>query len=151
MASKSTSGEYRAWHRGSPTLLLGRDAAELINARLASRDWWLFVVCERTGIAFAKHIENTYFAGEANKDFELVVAPALEEGFGIVAFLLAKKSRLPYERLRGELSNAAAAPDGGERVHDQDILFLHPESHVAAALADFVQDYLSPRARLEAN
>jgi hypothetical protein len=76
------------------TLLIGQDAADHVRRRLDSREWWVLVTSERQGTAFAGHIERTYYAGAANKDFELLMLPALAEGFGIVGLFLAKKSRL---------------------------------------------------------
>jgi len=134
----------------SGAILTGRSAAALINRRLASRDWWLIVACERQGIAFCSHIERTFYSGKANKDFELVVMPALHEGFGVVGLFLAKKNRMPAERLQREITEWVG-PISVAELLERDVLFPHPDVMVAAALAEFLVDFLKGRRRSEDN
>jgi hypothetical protein len=127
-------------------LLLGDDAADHLRRRVKSRDWWLFVANERRGIAFIRHLEDTYFAGPASADCELVMLPALHEGFGVVGLFLAKKSRLSAAALRRELAGSAG-PVTEEELQARDINFLHADPTTGWALVRFVGRFLSPRPR----
>jgi hypothetical protein len=131
-------------------LLLGDDAADLRRRRVKSRDWWVFVAYERRGIAFIRHLEDTYFAGPANADRELVMLPALQEGFGIIGLFLAKKSRLSAAALRREL-DGSAGPVSEEELQARDINFLHADPTTAWALVRFVAGFLYPPVRPEDN
>jgi hypothetical protein len=133
------------------TPLVGEDAAAHLSRRLDSREWWLIVTCEACGISFASHLERTFYAGAANRDFELLMLPALQEGFGMVGIFLARKARLPAERLQRELARHVGGEIGVEELRERDVLFPHPDTHVAAALADFMAGFLSPPVRPEAN
>jgi hypothetical protein len=135
----------------SGALLLGQGAAAHLSRRLDSRQWWLIVTCEACGISFASHLERVYYAGEANRDLELVVLPAIAEGFGLVCLYLAKKSRLPAERLHRELSRHVGTEISVEDMRTRDVLFPHPDTRVAAALAEFMVGFLSPPVRPEDN
>jgi hypothetical protein len=54
------------------------------------------------------------------------------------------------ERLRRELADGVG-PITVEELRARDILFVHPNPRVAAALAAFVHDFLSPRPYPEDN
>jgi len=135
---------------GSRALLTGRSAAAHINRRLDSRDWWLLVTCERHGTAFLAHLERTYYAGQANKDFEMILLPALHEGFGVVCLFMAKKGRMPADRLCQEITDNVG-PISVQELRTLDVLFPHPDGATAAALARFVVDFLARRSRQEDN
>jgi len=134
----------------SGALLTGRTAATHVNRRLDSRDWWLLVTCEPLGAGFLAHLERTYYAGQANKDFEVILLPALHEGFGLVGLWLAKKSRMPADRLGRELAGKVG-PITVEELMVNDVIFPHPDVKVARALAGFVCDFLARRLRPEDN
>jgi len=147
---KGTINPHSAGTALSGAILTGRHAAAHIHRRLASRAWWLIVACERQGIAFCSHIERTYYSGSANKDFELVVMPAMREGFGFVGLFLARKTRMSADRLQREIADRVG-PISVEELLERDVLFPHPDVKVAAALAEFVVDFLKGRPRPEDN
>jgi hypothetical protein len=132
----------------SGAVLTGRDAASSIRRRLALRDWWLFITCERQGTDFLAHLARTFYAGDANKDFEVVLLPALHEGFGLVGLFLARKSRLPVDRLQREMT-ARIGPITVKELRVKDVLVPHPDVKVARALAEFVVTFLRRRPRPE--
>jgi hypothetical protein len=132
----------------SGAVLTGQDAAAHIRRRLASRDWWLLVTCERRGTDFLAHLERTFYAGPANKDFEVVLLPALHEGFGLVGLFLARKCRLPVDRLQREMT-ARIGPITVKELRVKDVLVLHPDVKVARALAEFVVTFLRRRSSPE--
>jgi hypothetical protein len=131
-------------------LLTGRDAAAHINQRLASRQWWLFVTCDERGAGFLAHLEAMFYSGEGNMDFEVVVLPALNEGFGVVAMFLARKSRMSADQLHREMVERVG-PISVEELRTRDVLFPHPDVKLAGALAEFVVDFLKRRPRPEDN
>jgi len=110
----------------------------------------LLATCERRGTAFLARLEQTYYAGEAHKDFEVVILPALREGFGFIGLFLAKKSRLPAERLQREIEGKVG-PVSAKELRERDVIFLHPGVEVAQALAEFVVEFLRRRVRTEDN
>jgi hypothetical protein len=134
----------------SGAVLTSKSAATLIKGYLASRDWWLLVTNEPRGNAFVADLERTYYSGEANRDFEVAILPALAEGFGVVSLFLAKKSRMPPEQLQREFA-ARVGPITVEELRARDVLFPHPDMTVAAALARFVGEILGWCPRPEDN
>jgi hypothetical protein len=128
----------------SGRLLTGRDAAAHILRRLASREWWLFVTCEGHGNRFLGHLEQSYYAGPANKDFEVVLLPAIHEGLGLVGLFLARKSRLPADQLQREFASRVG-PITVEELQARDVLVPHPDVRVAGALARYLCVFLARR------
>jgi hypothetical protein len=131
-------------------IVTGRDAAAHVSRRLAGRKWWLFVVNEGRGIGFLAHLERTYYGGEAGRDFEVLALPALREGLGFVALCLLKKSRLPPERLQREIADWVGMTGSGD-LQGRDVLVLHPETAVAAALTALLYGFLAGRPGPEDN
>jgi hypothetical protein len=151
MASELKNGKPTLPGGLSGRLVAGRDGADHIRARLASHDWWLFCTCDPDGTAFLSHLERTYYPGEANRDFELLVMPALAEGFGIIGLFLAKKSRLPADRLCREINERVGGQITAAQLRERDVLFPHTDVRVAAALTEFVSEFLTRRPRPEEN
>src|SRR5262245_38165510 len=77
MSTRRNGGKGRPTSSLPPAagLVTGRDAAARVNGRLASREWWLLVTCEQRGNGLLAHLERTYYAGEAGRDFEVVILP----------------------------------------------------------------------------
>jgi hypothetical protein len=146
MDARRNGGKCRSDSSLAPAggIVAGRDAAAHVGRRLASREWWLFVVNEGRGIGFLAHLERRYYGGEAGRDFEVLALPALREGLGFVALCLLKKSRLPPERLQREIADRVGLIGAGE-LQDRDVFVLHPETGIAAALAALLYDFLAGR------
>jgi hypothetical protein len=135
----------------SGRLFRGRDGAAHISRRLATRDWWLFATCDPAGTAFLDHLEHTYYAGEAGRDFELLLMPALAEGFGVVGLFLARKNRLPADQLAREINSRVGGPITAAELRRRDVLFPHEDTRIAAALAEWLVGFLRPSVRPEDN
>jgi len=80
----------------------------------------------------------------------LLVLPALPEGFGFDGLFLAKKVRMPADRLQREIADRVG-PITEEELRTRDVLFPHPDLKTAQALAEFLADFLKRRPRPEDN
>jgi hypothetical protein len=86
-------------HKNGISLLPLGDARALLLDRVESREWWIFVSVGSLGAELMEDIEGKHYRGKANRDFEMVVLPALGEGLGIVCLALARKSRMSKTQL----------------------------------------------------
>lgn len=103
------------------------EVARLINERLDSKEWWVFVASHDLGAAFLEHIEETYYSDDKNIDFELSMA------FGfmspLTAFAMAKKKHMSAHELAGLMNlHLEGSDDEKAATEDElakrDILFL---------------------------
>lgn len=107
-------------------LLDGAAAECLLRNRLASREWWAFVLIGRDGLDFVADLEERYFRSKAARDLTFVTLPFVA-GLGKVSVLLARKRRLSVREL-SRLLDANGAPHGAEALAggDKDVIFLTP-------------------------
>jgi hypothetical protein len=115
----------------------GGDVVALINDRVKSRSWWIFVTAEPCGYGLLGHLEKTFYPGAANTDFQVLVLPKLAEGLGILVVFLAKKSRMSSVALEREIV-AQGGPITVEDSRTRDVFVLHPDLQGAAVMAEVV-------------
>lgn len=103
------------------------EVGRLINGRLDSKDWWIFVASHDLGAAFLQHVEETYYSDDKNIDFELTMA------FGFMSpltgIVMAKKKHMSAHELADLMNLYLQASDGEEEATEdelekRDILFL---------------------------
>jgi len=79
----------------------GEDAFALVQKHMDERRWWIIPVASKGAMALAQYIEKTYYDGDKNQYFNMVMTTAGEGSalpFTIVFF--AHKEYLTMEELR---------------------------------------------------
>jgi hypothetical protein len=120
-----------------PVMLV--EARELIRERIKGREHWIFVCsASEAGAEFLGDIEDRYYAGKANADFDLFIQPT-----GI-AIALCHKRRMSAGQLLRILRRHAGpvAVDAARRelAEGRDVLFLEEEktAGLQSAFVNFV-------------
>jgi hypothetical protein len=120
-------------------LLDGPTSAALLRQRLASRQWWMFVIVNFTGLELVERIEHRFYSGRANRDFEMIGMPYLA-GLGAVAIALGRKRRMSARELARHF-------DAAGMVREAETLAKHGNGVIVlASSADAfrrVQDWLA--------
>lgn len=89
------------------------DALRCFAERVNSGEWWALVVLDPNSARFMAHVEETYYSGEANEDFELLMVYAPKVGF--IGIGLAKKTRMNADQLAALYEGKVTAADLASR------------------------------------
>jgi hypothetical protein len=111
-------------------LLDTQASAALLRRRLASRQWWAFVIVNFTGLELVERIERRHYWGKANRDFEMLALPFIAN-LGSVAIALANKRRLSARELARHFDEAGMvhqAEELAKNKHDVIVLAHSGES-----------------------
>jgi len=69
------------------------ESRQLIRGKLRTGNWWLFISVGERGSDMRTLIENKYYSGKKNKDFDLIIGTHPEYGMAVVC--LGAKKHLP--------------------------------------------------------
>jgi len=103
------------------SLMSQDDVRDFVRQRIEARSHWIFVHGLGEAMGFLSDIEDRYYAGKANADFEVILSPV---SFSIT---LAHKRRMPARKLLRILKRHADSPSAAaarEKLGDCDILFI---------------------------
>jgi hypothetical protein len=109
-----------------PLLLDPEEAAAVINGRIDSHEWWVFVGPSHAMV----EVEETFYSGKANADFEIYMGPTVgyfKEVCGerkLLALAFAHKRRMSAEQLHGLLVKRGAPCGSVAELEKRDILEL---------------------------
>ncbi len=95
------------------------DGVAILTERLRSNEWWLIVMASKAGCKLGGLIEERFYRGKANADFELLMIPGAatkQDGAPILFGLaLAHKRRMSHGDLlmmiQGHMGHATGEPD----------------------------------------
>jgi len=126
------------------------DFRQRLSAQIASRDWWIFICASAASGRFLIDIEERYYSGSANVDFELTILPSGLLRPSVVVIVAARKHWMPAHRLIRTLARFTT-PDALEAVRadigQRDVIQLDDASPAdAQALALRFLDLLEPGA-----
>ena len=120
-------------------------SAAVLHHRLASRQWWCFVIVNFVGLPFVEHLERRHYSGKASRDFEMLGFPFIA-GLGVVGIGLARKRRLSVRDLSRHLDAAGMTHEAETLArHRNDIIVF---THSAEAL-ERVQSWMTQLAKGE--
>src|SRR5262245_12482721 len=101
-------------------------AREQIDAYIKSHEWWVYPHISPDAIDWTAQIEERYYMGEANADFEIVIHSA-PGAIGATSF--ARKTRMSARQLAEILHEIGATDDvdaQAQALETQDVLILVP-------------------------
>jgi hypothetical protein len=113
----------------TPLYVLDLDAIRaVLRQRALSRQWWLFVTLDQTGVNFVQRVAREHFTGKRARDFELMAIPARCTGLGILGVCFARKSKLTRRQL-GRLLDQHNMPREAEELASgsKDVIALVPD------------------------
>jgi hypothetical protein len=126
--------------------LSSEECIVLLRHRLQSRSWWCFITVDPSGTDAVARIEEKFFSGKANRDFNLLILPVQDSGLvGMMGVFLAKKTRLSPSQLASHfdeegMPHEAEALTGGRR----DIIALSVDPERVARAILLLNDMIGP-------
>lgn len=119
----------RKQKRDALFMIDGCRGAALLRERLASRQWWCFVIVRFAGLDFVEALEKKYYFGRKSRnDFEMLGFPFVA-GLGVVAVGMAHKRRLSVKQLAQQL-------DAGGMVREAETLARHHNDVIVLSQLD---------------
>jgi hypothetical protein len=113
------------------------EASAHICKRIDSKEWWVFVANTTDGIHMVSSLEAKFYSGKKNRDFELLMIPAIQDGHGIIGVFLAKKKHMKPRDLASSIGL-----DGDlyqeEVLAAKDIIVAHHCEEYASGLLAYV-------------
>ena len=131
--------------------MLVLDEAEvraLIHGKIDSREWWILPWLDGRSAALSQRIEETFYAGDASPDFELVAGGSVP---GVLALAFAQKRRMTARQLARLLIRNSANHLGSDvahltrQLHEHDVVISCEDRQTAEMRMAVFQAWLEGR------
>lgn len=135
----SRERKRRKREQGLALAMLNQDGAcALMRDRLESGKWWTFLNVCGHGASFLMRLEQQHYAGKRNKDFDVLILPALHVGLGVVCVSFAAK-RWTSTKEMSKLFDEFSMPRQAELVGEKDVFAFAKTDALGMAAGEYVE------------